>query len=300
MSIRQFKALLATTEHGSFAAAAKALNLTQSALSMQVAALEETLGAKLFDRSRRPPRLTPAGEIALARARAIVAQYDDIFDALSTARPYRGSFSLGAIPTSLTNLLPAALMALRDKEPGLTVKVTSELSGELVRLVERRELDAAVIHRPPEIAEGFEWRDIARQRIVIVAPADSVEETTAEIFAAHPYIRFNRSAWVAPLIEGRFEALGIVPNTSAEIQSIEAIHVMVGLGFGVSVLPDVSPDSFIRTPLRILDFGSPPIHRTIGLLSRADMPKKNARRVVAEAFSKVAGAARSGMAGQLA
>jgi DNA-binding transcriptional LysR family regulator len=256
---------------------------------MQVAALEQTLGAKLFDRRRRPPRLTPAGEIALARATAIVAQYDDIFDALSTARPYRGTFHLGAIPTSLTNLLPAALMALRDKEPGLTVNVTSELSGELVRLVERRELDAAVMHKPEEIAADFAWRDIARQRIVIVAPPNSPEQTAGEIFAAHPYIRFNRAAWVAPLIEDRFKVLGIVPNTSAEIQSIEAIHIMVGLGFGVSVLPDVSLGSFIRMPLRILEFGAPPVHRMIGLLSRADTPKKNARRVVSDVFSKVAG-----------
>ncbi|MGD1876571.1 MAG: LysR family transcriptional regulator [Kiloniellaceae bacterium] len=296
MSIRQFRSLLATSEYGSFAAAAKALNLTQSAVSMQVAALEQTLGAKLFDRSHRPPRLTPAGEIALARARAILTQYDDIFDALSTARPYRGTFSLGAIPTSLTNLLPAALMALRDKEPGLTVKVTSELSGEMERMIERRELDAAVMHKPPEIADGFAWQDIARQRVVIVAPPDSVEEEAAEIFAVYPYIRFNRAAWVAPLIEARFESLGIVPNTSAEIQSIEAIHVMVGLGFGVSVLPDVSPDSFIHSPLRTLDFGTPPIHRTVGLLSRADMSKKNARRVIGEVFCEVAGAGRSGVA----
>ena len=79
-----------------------------------MAALEQQLGVTLFDRKRRPPRLTRAGAIVLRRAKAIVAQYDDIFDALAEARPYRGSFRLGVIPTVLTNLLPAALMTLRD------------------------------------------------------------------------------------------------------------------------------------------------------------------------------------------
>lgn len=280
--------MLATSEHGSFAAAAKALNLTQSAVSMQVAALEETLGAKLFDRKRRPPRLTPAGEVVLQRARTIAAQYDDIFDALAAARPYRGTFRLGAIPTVLTNLLPAALIALRDAEAGLTVNVTSGLSGELMRLVEHGEIDAALMHKPNRIDPDFTWRDVTRQRVVIVAPPDSIEETAEEAFAAQPYIRFNRTAWVAQLIEERLEALGIAPNTSAEIQSIEAIHTMVGLGFGISVLPDVSFNSFIGTPLRIIEFGSPTVYRTIGLLSRAGLAKKNARRIIGDAFSKVA------------
>jgi DNA-binding transcriptional LysR family regulator len=253
-----------------------------------VSALEQQLGVTLFDRKRRPPRLTPAGAIVLRRAKAIVAQYDDIFDALAEARPYRGSFRLGVIPTVLTNLLPAALMTLRDKEPGLTVNVSSRLSGELMRLVEHGGLDAALMHKPNEIAADFAWRDITQQRVVIVAPPSSGEETVAELFAAHPYIRFNRNAWVAPLIEERLGELGIAPDTRAEIQSIEAIHLMVGLGFGVSVLPDIGDTGPSGRPLRILDFGAPPIHRTIGLLSRIDSPKRNARRFIGDVFAQLA------------
>lgn len=289
ISIRQFKALEAITEHGSFAAAADALNVTQSAVSMQVIALEQALGVTLFDRKRRPPRLTADGAIVLRRAKAIVAQYDDLFDSLAKARPYRGTFRLGAIPTVLTSLLPEALMALRDREPGLTINVSSGLSGELMHLVEQGELDAALMHKPSTSNPALTWRDVAQQRIIIVAPPDSTQESVHEVFRAHHYIRFNRAAWVAPLIEKRLGELGIEPDTRAEIQSIEAIHLMVGLGFGVSILPDVGANSPSGAALRILDFGAPPIHRTIGLLSRLDTSKQDARRLVGDVFAKAAG-----------
>ena len=294
MSIRQFKTLVAIDEQGSFAGAAKALNLTQSAVGMQVTALETALGVGLFDRKRRPPRLTAAGEIVLRRARAIVAQFEGIADALAAARPYQGSFRLGAIPTIQTNLLPAGLMALRHRVPGLTVNVLSGLSGQLLRQVAQGELDAAVMHKPNRLDDDFAWRDLAQQRVAVICPPDSTEESLGEVLANHPYIRFNRAAWVAPLIEQRLSELGLNPDTHAEIESIEAIHLMIRLGFGFSILPDVGSTAGGSTgtagpPLRLLDFGAPPIHRTIGLLSRKDTAKANARRAVGDVFAEAAG-----------
>lgn len=288
MSIRQFRAMQAISEQGSFAAAARELNVTQSAIGMQVAALEDALGVKLFDRNYRPPRLTRAGIVATRRAKTIVAQYDDLVDSLTEPSTHRGSFRLGSIPTVLTNLVPAALMVLRDEEPDLTINVSSSLSGELRRQVEQRELDAALMHKPSDIGSAFAWNDIVRQRVVVVAPPDAVEASLEELFERYAYIRFNRSAWVAPLIEARLAELELTPHTGAEIESIEAIHLMVGLGFGLSILPDVGASRLSGVSLRIMDFGDPPIYRTVGLLSRRDMSMKKARQIIEQSFIKVA------------
>lgn len=78
MSIRYLKTLLAIAEKGSFAAAARTVNLTQSAVSMQMKALEDDLGLSLFDRSRRPPVLTEAGKALVPRARQIVVSYENL------------------------------------------------------------------------------------------------------------------------------------------------------------------------------------------------------------------------------
>ena len=286
MSIRQMKALDAIGRHGSFAAAARALNLTQSAISMQISALEESLAVTLFDRSHRPPRVTKDGAMVMRRAQAIVAEYDRMLGALEDTRSQRGVFRLGAIPTVLTNVLPEALMALRSQQADLIVNVTSNLSGDLMQQVGLGELDAALMHQPREIDEAFDWHEVAPQRIVIVAPPKSREKTPEAVFAAHPYIRFNRSAWVAPMIEGRLAEMEIEPETRAEIQSIEAIHLMVNLGFGASILPDVGVDT-LGAKLRIVPFGVPPLYRSIGLLSRRDMAGRKAMRVVREVFLRI-------------
>ncbi len=291
MSIRQFKAVQAIGEFGSFAAAARDLGLTQSAISMQVLSLEKTLAVTLFDRRHRPPRLTRAGAIVLSRARRICDQYDDIFEALAEARSYVGVFRLGAIPSVLTGLLPRGLMRLRDLEPELGVNVSSDLSGALMRQVARGDLDAALIHKPDDIGADFAWRDVVRQRIVVIAPPGSSAESVDELLRRYPYIRFNRAAWVAPMIERRLGEYDARPNTRAEIQSVEAIHHLVQQGFGISILPDVSNGSAdaAGASVRILDFGAPPLYRTVGLISRQDSAKRNARRLIGDVFVKAAG-----------
>jgi DNA-binding transcriptional LysR family regulator len=291
MSIRQFEALRAVGDHGSFAAAARALGLAPSALSMQIAALETTLGAALFDRARRPPRLTRAGETALERARALLAEYEALREAVGEGREAGAAFRVGVIPTALTDLLPPALVALRARRERLAVSVHSDMSGELMRMVAEGALDAALIHRPEAMPPGFVWREVVRQQVVVVAPADAPEPDARTLLTAHPYIRFNRAAWVAPLIERRLAEIGLAPRASAEIQSIEAIHLLVSLGFGVSVLPDVGSATLAGRAIRRAPFGEPPLFRSIGFLTRRESARRRSAEIVAEAFAEAARAA---------
>lgn len=285
MSIKQFKALVAASQHGSFSAAADALHLTQSAVSMQVNALEKALGTSLFDRSHRPLHLTESGRIVIVKAREILRQYDGIQDALAETQPYSGVFRLGAVPTTLTNILPRAVMLLTQREPRLTLNVVSGLSGALAEKVRKSEIDAALISEPSNLQEDLDWQPVTRQKIVIVAPPDSTERAVQEVFSAHPYIRFNRGAWAAPLIEHRLEEMGISMDTRAEIESIESICMMVAAGFGASIIPDTGMRMPFLSRLRILEFGAPPTFRTIGLLSRGDMQKENIRTKIHSALT---------------
>ncbi|MDE0111500.1 MAG: LysR family transcriptional regulator [Albidovulum sp.] len=288
MSILQLRALHAIGRYKSFALAAGALNVTQSAISMQISGLERSLGAKLFDRSKRPPRLTAAGEIALRYASSIVAEFEEMRIALGETHGFRNVLRLGAIPSVLTNILPRVLVALREDCPELTVNVASGLSGDLMAMVERGELDLALMHQPRKLGRVFAWHEVSSQKIVVLAPPQSKEATAEAIFSVRPYIRFNRNAWVAPMIEERLAELGLKPDTRAELQSIEAIHLMVQLGFGASVLPDVGDAGHSNSRLRKLEFGSPPIFRSIGLLYRPDATKKFVHQSVLGALNRLA------------
>ncbi len=105
MSLRALRTLQAIARHGSFAGAGKAVGLTQSAVSLQVKALEEEFGAPLFDRSRRLPVLTEAGRIVVARSAEVLALYDDIAAALGDERSLAGRLRVGAVQTALVGRL---------------------------------------------------------------------------------------------------------------------------------------------------------------------------------------------------
>jgi DNA-binding transcriptional LysR family regulator len=287
MSIRGLRALKAVTGHTSFANAAMSLNLTASAISMQISALEESLGVTLLDRRYRPPRLTRAGESVFRYAEVILEQYDSMLAEVASADAQRDYFRLGVIPTALLTIVPETLMDLRCTRPDLVVSVVTNLSGDLKRMTDSGEIDGALIHRPERIETRFDWRDVYKQTVMVLAPPQSTETDLAELFGRYPYIRFNRSAWIAPLIEARLTVLGISPDMTAEIESLEAIHKMVEMGFGVTVVPDIHIARSPKLNCRTLDFGTPPLHRTIGMLSRRSMFKKRARDMICHALDKL-------------
>jgi DNA-binding transcriptional LysR family regulator len=287
LPIRALRSLKAISDHRSFANAARVVNMTPSAISMQIASLEQSLGVVLFDRRYRPPRLTRAGETALQHARTIVEQHDIMVERLAHVRAHRDYFRLGAVPTVMTSIVTSALMLLRVGHPTLVVSVTSGLSGALINHIDVGEIDGALMQKPDPIDSRFDWRELCQQRVVIVAPPNSRETDPAELFANHSYIRFNRSAWVAPLIEERLAMLGISPDTNAEIESLEAIHKMVERGFGISALPDIRLHGVAPPRYRIVEFGETPILRRIGMLTLKSMNKKKARDIVGGVLAEI-------------
>jgi DNA-binding transcriptional LysR family regulator len=179
-------------------------------------------------------------------------------------------------------------MRLRERGAAApTVTVTSALSGDLAAAVERGELDAALIHEPRTLPPGYVWREVSRQKIVAIAPATTRETTLAELFASQPYIRFNRAAWVAPLIERRLEEMGLEPNATAEIQSIDAINHLVSLGFGISVVPSVA-GAAENPSVKTLEFGEPPLFRAIGFIMPVALADRPIARIVGDAFAAAA------------
>ena len=269
MSIRQLKALVAVHQHGSFAKAAEALFLTQSAISMQIQSLEQHCQTELFDRSTRPPQLTPAGHNMLERAKRALHHYHDAFESFTGDDFSQETCRLGIVPTALIPMLPKILLMLREQAAEVTFQISSELSGILSDQVAERVIDAALISKPKHIPKWFNWSPVIHQRVVLIAPPDSTGESVHELFRYHPYICFNRDAWIAPAIKQRLSQMQIFPQTKAEIASIEAIQMMVSTGFGISVIPAFSswqlPYSF-----RVLELGDPPLYRPLGLLSHKD------------------------------
>ncbi|GAP37982.1 LysR family transcriptional regulator [Piscinibacter sakaiensis] len=291
MGIRELRALVAVAERGTLAAAGDALFLSTPAISAQLAKLEQALGAELFDRTRKPARLTQSGQAVLARAREVIDLYDRLAESISEPAELTGSFVLGSIPTALTSVIPKALLALRSAHPRLQVRIHHGLSPSFVEMLRQGDVDAAITSEPREPAPDLVWDAFADEPVLVIAPQDARGDSDEALLRDYPYIRFNRHFWVSRRIEEALANRRIVLRESMELDSLEAIALMVRHGLGVSIVP-VSHAGFLRFHrLRALPFGRPPMARAIGLAQRPGGPK---RRLAAALLAALQQAARAG------
>jgi DNA-binding transcriptional LysR family regulator len=280
LSIRQLRTLLAIADHGTFGAAAEVMHLTQSAVSMQVRALEDELRGEIFDRSKRPPILNAYGRRLVERAREIVSLYDQMVGAVSNAGDLSGTLSLGAVPTTFTGLVPKALAAVRLSHPNLQINVVTELSVPLVDLLHRGDIDAAVLTLPPMELNGLTWRTIATEPLVVIAPPEARDLDAHEILTTYPYIRFNRRAWVGRTIEAALKENGIEVRVSMELDTLEAVSIMVYHGLGASIVPSPCVDRPAPLPLCTVSFGGAAHTRTLVFAERLVNPRAHLTSVL--------------------
>ncbi|NUW30826.1 LysR family transcriptional regulator [Nonomuraea sp. SMC257] len=171
MEVRQLRYFVAVAECEHFGRAAEALRIVQPAVSKQVARLERELGLTLFDRSHRRVRLTPDGQAFLVHARRALRGIDRA--AAAAADIAAGNTGLLRIGSSVvfSSRIEAALAAVRDAHPGITLQVTSSASttGQLAALA-AGDLDAAFVAAPPD-TPGVRVHHLWDEPLLLAVPA---------------------------------------------------------------------------------------------------------------------------------
>jgi DNA-binding transcriptional LysR family regulator len=270
MSIRWFKTFITVARHGSFAAAAQQIGLTQAAVGGQMTALEEKLRVKLFDRSARTTVLNTAGRELAARAQQLVDLYDNIGVGLDE-RQLGGVLALGAIHHTFARLLPDALMLLRESHPGIIVHVCNGVSNELMHKVEQGELDAAVVSQPPfRLGKNLGWHTLVAEPLALVTPANTRLTGLAETLANNPFIGISHNSWTGQLTRSLFRRHRLKVNEVMELNSLEAIAAMVARGFGISILPLSGYVWALEKRVKVRLLNEPEFVREIGLIHRQD------------------------------
>lgn len=142
---RRLRILRAVADHRTVTAAAAALYLTPSAVSQQLAALEQETGHRLVERGARGARLTPAGEILLTHANAVLAQLERAEAELAAySSGDAGTVTVAAFATGIGLVLAPALAALNSTAPGIKVRVQDAEGDASVPMVLDRQVDVAV------------------------------------------------------------------------------------------------------------------------------------------------------------
>lgn len=273
MSLRQLKTLIAVAELESFAKAAEAVSLTPAAVSQQMKALEAELGVALFDRNKRTPALTPLGYALVPKAREVVKAYAGMMGAPVGDFELRDEITIGAVPTTMTGLIPKTVKSLRDIYSGLHIRIVPGLSSELLPQVDRGFLDAAILSRPANLYGHLHWRTFAEEELIVIAPPDALEDEACALLQSHPFIRFNRRAWVGQQIEEWLAERKIRVHEGMELDTLESIDMMVYYGLGVSIVPRRCVPPPHTLDLKRVSLHPPPAPRLLGLLSRQDSAK---------------------------
>jgi DNA-binding transcriptional LysR family regulator len=252
LDLRRLAVFREVAERGSFSAAADALDYTQSAVSHQVGRLERELGMSLFERGRRPVRVTPAGE----RLRAHV---DALLGAAATAENEMramagletGLLRVGAFLSACATFMPSAIAKIAADHPGVEVRLhQDEPSASIPRLI-AGELDLAVVFQerdegtdPDPRLDAVELRDDAYR--VVLHPRHRLARRRALSLADLEGERF-----VAPRAEGggvRYRSMlerlcaaeGYAPDFAHTVDDVTVARGFVASGLAVAVMPDMT------------------------------------------------------------
>ncbi len=241
MKISEIRAFLAVAEAGSMHGAAARLNLTQPAVSRLIQRLEAELDAVLFDRTSKPPTLTPAGRQALAHGRRVLQALDDLSGSVAEGAEPHGRFRLG-VSLGLSQLvLNDPLDALRRDFPSLVFEVSSDWSGDLVKDVENNALNAAVVLSPntSQPATTAPIRKVGEDRLLVVAAKDTPLPPRAPIaeladlgWVVHPEGCSARSA-----VRRALARAGLPFTVAVEAFDQELLLSLAARGNGLSVVP---------------------------------------------------------------
>ncbi|MFF4779465.1 LysR family transcriptional regulator [Microtetraspora fusca] len=242
MELQQLRYVLAVAETSNFTRAAERCRVVQSALSHQIASLERELGTRLFERTSRRVRLTPAGEAFLPAARDCLEAADRARAEVTAASgEVRGRLAIGAIPTVAAVNLPVALRDYRRRHPRVHITLASAGSDDLIERVRRGGVDVAFLGLPPRVEpKGVQSRRLGGGELVaVVAPDYHLTENEVDLrgLADEPFIDFRSGSTGRAQSDEAFAAAGVQREVPFEVSAADFMVDLVRQGLGVGMLP---------------------------------------------------------------
>lgn len=247
MELRQLKYLVKAVESGSLGKAAAELGLATSALSQQISKLESELSTRLLVRGSFGVKPTEAGAAFCRHATLALRHIDTAIVSAQEAR-LTGVVSLGLAPTTASVLALPLIKALARKYPNIQLQLVEGMSGHLVGMLKRRQIDLAILFNDESVA--FIHGDalpLLDESLFLIGQGlegktfDVPTITEAGIrladIALLPLILPSRSHGLRVSLNKSFAAANVLPNVIMEIDSLAVIMEAVGSGIGYTIQP---------------------------------------------------------------
>ncbi|RKJ41291.1 LysR family transcriptional regulator, partial [Butyricicoccus sp. 1XD8-22] len=268
---RQLRYFVEVAEREHISEAAEHLHVAQSAVSRQIANLEDELGTPLFERVGRNVKLTPIGKIFLEHSvsalKAIdfaVKQVEEYLD------PAKGTIRIG-FPTSLASyVLPTVISAFKREYPDVSFHLRQGSYRYLIDAVKNRELNLAFLGPVPQKDEVLDTMILFSENIHALLPANHPlakrEKLNLSDLKNEAFVLFPEEYILNKVAVDACRAAGFVPNVTSEGEDLDALKGLVAAGIGITLLPDSSlNDSTPRYTVRV-PIENPNITRTVGII----------------------------------
>ena len=261
LDVRKLRLLRELAHRGTIAAVADALAYTPSAVSQQLAALEREAGVPLLRRTGRRVALTPAGAALAEQTEAVFALLEQASAELAATRGgLTGPLRIGAFPTAVRTILPAALVALGRDHPGLELMVTELDPAAVPDALRTGALDVALVHEydyvPTEPDPALGTESLIEETIYLASAGAQPEPGTDPVIHQRdaPWIMASPGTLCHTMAMRACQVAGFAPRVRHYADDFATVLALVAAGQGVALVPQLGaiggPPDVVLTPLR--------------------------------------------------
>jgi DNA-binding transcriptional LysR family regulator len=273
VTLRQLRVFLAVGRSRSFTRAANELNLTQSAVTMAIRALEAEVGLRLLDRSTRSVAPTVHGERFLVTAERMLEDMERALEDLrAIAEREQGLVVVAATASFISHVLAPALRDLAGRFPGISVRLIEEHTEGAARRLLAAEVDFAVTTLPsPE--PGIEAVPLLCDRFGLICPSSHPLARAGPSLGwgallDFPRVGLSMQNGIRRLLQQDQHGIQAVRDLRYEVSSVGALQSVVETGLAIAAIPALAAIPMRRASLVCCTL-EPPLHRTISLARRA-------------------------------
>lgn len=271
ISLDRLRTLVAIADLGSFAEAARVLNLAPPTVSLHIAELEARVGGTLLSRTRGRVQPSAIGETLVERARRLLADAQQALeDVQRQVQGMAGRVRLGASTGAIAQLMPQALETLSHAHPGIDVQVAVLTSHETLKKLADGALDIGLVALPQSPVKGVSIQPWRRDPVMAYLPARWAcpPVVTPDWLAMQPLILNDSTTGLSRLTSEWFNSAGQQPAPRIQLNYNDAIKSLVAAGYGATLLPNEgsTPLADARIVMRPLQ---PLLWRQLGIAHRS-------------------------------
>jgi len=246
MELRHLRYFVAVAETLSFTKGAKKLRLAQPSLTRQIKDLEEEIGVRLLDRTKREVGLTEEGKSFLADAKRVLAHSTEIIESVQRLRHHAiTAFNIGYVADLFYSSLPITLAALQRSLPTVSINLFDMTRGDQFRALEKGKIDLGFVGLRESIEErGLQFRSVASHKTVAALAKSNqlAKKTIIELRDLKPIFFIGMSETAYPgyrrWLTTTCQQVGFMPRVLQDADIERTVIRAVAAGLGVALLPE--------------------------------------------------------------